>query len=499
MKTYRLLLIGILALMLFGCYVSTRPGPHTREIRTREVHRNPPPPKVVQVEKPAPAPQPKTYRAHSTTIHVGQSFRVFGRFDTNLRGQDVGFRFAGVSQWLNASHVTRTEVRCEVPKGARTGNVELAIRGTVVWMIRIIVMPEAQKPKPAPAPVSYRLEPQEGAVGDIVTLHGSFAESVSAKDYRFKFEGATNAVKPESVSKRALTVKVPKKATTGELIVRENGKAMWKGSFKVLPRKTTDVAANITVERLEPTVGPVGTTVTLYGKFPNKAKPADFMFAFNGPKALFAAKKATQKKVSTVVPKSTVTGPISVMYKRETIWEGTFRVTQESSIAQPTPGERGLRGEIWKLPDTTKNLPDFSTLGTPFATITVPKLNVAPRRFEEGFPGATPNQEPLLEWFAIRFSGKLEIPNDGEWGFQTTSDDGVKLYIDGKQVLVEDGVHPPKDTEASVNLTKGQHDIVVEYFQGPRYYIALVLRWRKDAKNDKEKWQVIPSRAFSRD
>lgn len=484
--------VALVMMILGGCYVSTRPGPKTKEVHTREVHHTPPQKEVVVVEKPAPAPEPQTYRAHSTTVKVGAAFRVFGDFDAKLRITDVTFRFTGVSKWITASHVSRKEVRVDVPRGAKTGKVELAIRGSVVWVIRIIIAPDDE---PEPAPISYRLEPTQGAVGDTITLHGKYAEPLSVKTYRFKFEGAANAVKAESVTPTAVTVKVPKKASTGELVAKQNGKAIWRGTFTVVkPPKP-----QIKVDRLEPTVGPVGTTVTLYGKFPDDLKPKDVQFSFNGPKRLFPAKSVDPKAISIVVPPATITGPVTVLVNKDEIWRGTFRVTPDNTIIKPTPGGKGLRGEVWKLPANTQKLPDFASLGAPFATITVPNLNVAPRPFETGFPGLGENQEALVEWFAIRFSGKIKIPSDGDWGFQVTSDDGVKLYIDGKQVLANDGIHPPKDAQETVNLTKGTHDIVVEYFQGPRVMIALQLRWRSQGKNDKQKWQVIPASAFVRD
>lgn len=199
MKTHTAFLVALVMMVVSGCYVSTRPGPHTKEVRTREVHHAPQK-EVVVVEKPAPAPapapKPQSYRAHATTVKVGDTFRVFGEFDTKLRITDVTFRFSGVSKWITASHVSRKEVRADVPRGAKTGNVELSIRGSVVWVIRIIVTPN-DEPKPEPAPITYRLEPNQGAIGDTVTLHGKFPEPLSVKTYRFKFEGTANTVKAE--------------------------------------------------------------------------------------------------------------------------------------------------------------------------------------------------------------------------------------------------------------------------------------------------------------
>jgi len=44
--------------------------------------------------------------------------------------------------------------------------------------------------------------------------------------------------------------------------------------------------------------------------------------------------------------------------------------------------------------------------------------------------------------FAMRFSGKIKIPKEGVYRFFLVSDDGSKLYIDGKEIVDHDGIHP---------------------------------------------------------
>jgi hypothetical protein len=63
----------------------------------------------------------------------------------------------------------------------------------------------------------------------------------------------------------------------------------------------------------------------------------------------------------------------------------------------------------------------------------------------------------------------------GEYGFRISSDDGAKLVIDGKLIIDNDGQHPPKEASGKVQLGAGDHDMVLEYFQGPRYQINLQL------------------------
>ena len=43
--------------------------------------------------------------------------------------------------------------------------------------------------------------------------------------------------------------------------------------------------------------------------------------------------------------------------------------------------------------------------------------------------------------FALQFSGFIQIDTAGKYTFATQSDDGSKLYIDGKEVVNNDGNH----------------------------------------------------------
>jgi mono/diheme cytochrome c family protein len=69
--------------------------------------------------------------------------------------------------------------------------------------------------------------------------------------------------------------------------------------------------------------------------------------------------------------------------------------------------------------------------------------------------------------FALRFEGYLRIDHAGEYRFYLTSDDGSLLMLDGKQVVRNDGIHPPSTTSGTARLTKGRHKLVVGYFNGP--------------------------------
>lgn len=68
--------------------------------------------------------------------------------------------------------------------------------------------------------------------------------------------------------------------------------------------------------------------------------------------------------------------------------------------------------------------------------------------------------------FQVRYSGQINIETGGTYTFATTSDDGSKLYINGFEVVDNDGYHGPQTQTGSVDLTAGVHDIQVLYFQG---------------------------------
>lgn len=68
--------------------------------------------------------------------------------------------------------------------------------------------------------------------------------------------------------------------------------------------------------------------------------------------------------------------------------------------------------------------------------------------------------------FSIKWHGFIKIPESGMYRLITTSDDGSRLFIDGKQLTHDWNIQAPTESSATVNLTKGLHKIKIEYFQG---------------------------------
>ncbi len=72
----------------------------------------------------------------------------------------------------------------------------------------------------------------------------------------------------------------------------------------------------------------------------------------------------------------------------------------------------------------------------------------------------------LTDYFAARWTGQIKIETAGEYTFTLGSDDGSRLFIDGKLVINHDGLHGYSDRSGSVTLSAGFHDIRVEMFEG---------------------------------
>jgi hypothetical protein len=130
----------------------------------------------------------------------------------------------------------------------------------------------------------------------------------------------------------------------------------------------------------------------------------------------------------------------------------------------------GLQGVVYHISRRSKAIPDLHRI-KPQGKIYVSSLNIPLRDFTEGFPGVTKRQE----WFAIEYTGRFWIERPGPYRFALTSDDGSRLYVDDQTVVDNDGIHPAVTKSGSLELSGGIHTLRVQYFQGPRLQVALVL------------------------
>jgi hypothetical protein len=134
-----------------------------------------------------------------------------------------------------------------------------------------------------------------------------------------------------------------------------------------------------------------------------------------------------------------------------------------------------FKGYAYVIPDTTTKMPDLSKM-VPFASMLTDSFIVQRQDFAGGFPGVLAQEE----WFAIRYEGQFEVPQDGNYVFKLVSDDGAILYIDNQQAIDNDGLHAAQERSAKKTLRAGRHQLRLDYFQGKKGTVALALSWSPD-------------------
>jgi hypothetical protein len=97
-------------------------------------------------------------------------------------------------------------------------------------------------------------------------------------------------------------------------------------------------------------------------------------------------------------------------------------------------------------------LPDFGSL-TPKSTGTTSNFTLSVRERDKRF--------------ALRFVSYVDVPasETGTYTFYTSSDDGSRLLINGREVVNNDGVHGITEKSGTVSLSEGWHKVVVEFFE----------------------------------
>lgn len=65
---------------------------------------------------------------------------------------------------------------------------------------------------------------------------------------------------------------------------------------------------------------------------------------------------------------------------------------------------------------------------------------------------------------SVRWSGYLEAPADGAYTLSTKSDDGSRLFLEGRQLIDNWGVHGAELNSARVQLARGKHPLELHYF-----------------------------------
>lgn len=135
-----------------------------------------------------------------------------------------------------------------------------------------------------------------------------------------------------------------------------------------------------------------------------------------------------------------------------------------------------VRGLMFELPSTLQSEPNAAILsqgGIAVDYFYPAPDNVARETLAAMQPtdsGVVPTivmevpQRKQADDFALRFTGSLSIPASGKYTFYIASDDGSRFYLDDQLLINNDGLHGMSEKSASIDLTAGNHNVVITYF-----------------------------------
>ena len=140
------------------------------------------------------------------------------------------------------------------------------------------------------------------------------------------------------------------------------------------------------------------------------------------------------------------------------------------------------KGDIFYYPSGLTSLDEEQMSYLPATTTKASKPGVAYTYYEGKFKStadvlkAKPVKEGTFRNFSIKeaaaddhfgyqFRSQINIPEKGVYKFHIYSDDGARLFIDGQEVIDNDGSHSAGEATGKVALEKGFHEICVIYFE----------------------------------
>lgn len=129
-------------------------------------------------------------------------------------------------------------------------------------------------------------------------------------------------------------------------------------------------------------------------------------------------------------------------------------------ILADTSPKRTRPGLIGEYYDISSALSDFPSLERRKPVLVRVDKQVYFEPTDEPFPGTK-----LVDYFYVRWTGRIRIPEDGRYRFALDSDDGSRLWIDGKKVVENGGLHSMVRGQGTVQLRAGNRDIRIEFFE----------------------------------
>jgi hypothetical protein len=252
-------------------------------------------------------PTPTITSLTPTSGPVGGSVTIAG---TNFGSSQSGSTVTFGSVQATPSAWSATSITVPVPTGASTGSVIVTVGGVASNGVTFTVLP---------TPTLTSVTPTSGPAGTSVTIVGTnFGASQGTSTVQFNGTSATST----SWNATTIVVPVPTGATTGNVVVTVSGVASNAIAFTVIPTPT--------ITSLSPTVGPVGSSVTITGTNFGTS-PSGSTVMFGGVQGTATSWSATS--IVVTVPTGATTGSVIVTVGGVASNGVTFTVGTVAAIA----------------------------------------------------------------------------------------------------------------------------------------------------------------------
>ena len=156
------------------------------------------------------------------------------------------------------------------------------------------------------------------------------------------------------------------------------------------------------------------------------------------------------------------------------------------NAAQAQEQRPGLVVSLYDIGHDLRLLPDMVESELPNVVRSVGALDMHSERGDFG---------EFRNHFVTRASGLLIIDRAGVYALRLISDDGSRLWIDGRVIINHDGWHGAVPKDSRIHLRKGVHPIRVEHFNNWGD-AQLTLQWQTPDVVEPDAFEIIPADAL---
>jgi alpha-L-fucosidase len=207
--------------------------------------------------------------------------------------------------------------------------------------------------------------------------------------------------------------------------------------------------------------------ISNFGRFAPKPK-MNISYEKNSLNPLISFNKNSDSQIYYTIDSSTPTNN-SILYSKPFTLNKTSvikAVAIELNALPSTVSTENVKVSHWMKSEKAKKLqPGISwKYYEPEGKISLESIQNSPVK-KEGIANTISEKVKQREdKYALQFDGYIKINDDGIYTFSTVSDDGSKLFIDGEEIVNNDGEHGAVEVSGKAALKQGLHKIKVVYF-----------------------------------